>query len=197
MGVQVIESEHVAEIWRRYHDRLFGFVLSKVGNDEETEDIVQELFLRVHSGICCMQEWTVMEKLVYRIARNLLIDHYRKSRATDELPEDMEAGFGLPELDDDPVAALAFSLKETVDELPEPYRSALIATEYEGLTQAQLAAREGISLPAAKSRVQRGRAKLKEALLECCHFELDAMGGIVNYGERCCRCRGDAPPKKM
>jgi RNA polymerase sigma-70 factor (ECF subfamily) len=184
----MIESEHVDEIWRKYYDRLLAFLRSKVESSEEAEDILQELFIRVHSGICCMQEWTVMEKLIYRIARNLIIDHYRKSRAVEELPVDTEGEYGMPELDQDPIAKLAFSLRETVDELPEPYRSALVSTEYDGLTQAQLAEREGISLSAAKSRVQRARAKLKEALLECCHFELDSRGGIMDYHERCCRC---------
>jgi RNA polymerase sigma-70 factor, ECF subfamily len=184
----MIESEHVGEIWRRYYDRLLGFVRSKVESPEEAEDILQELFIRVHLGICCMQEWTVIEKLVYRISRNLIIDRYRISRAAEELPDDIEGEYGMPELDEDPVAKLAFSLRETVDELPEPYRSALIATEYDGLTQSQLAELEGISLSAAKSRVQRARAKLKEALLECCHFELDGRGGIMDYHERCCRC---------
>ena len=101
-----------------------------------------------------------MDRLVYRIARNLIIDHYRRGRQTEALP-------------------------------PEPYRGALIATEYEGLTQAQLAQREGISLPAAKSRVQRARTKLKEELLACCHFELDRHGGIIDYYERCCSCRSE------
>jgi RNA polymerase sigma-70 factor, ECF subfamily len=136
-----------------------------------------------------MQEWTVMERLVYHIARNLIIDHYRRKRPTEELGEETPSDYAMPELEADPTARLAFSLKETIDEIPEPYRRALLATEYEGLTQAELAEREGISLPAAKSRVQRARAKLKQTLLDCCHFELDVRGGIIDYRERCCRCR--------
>jgi RNA polymerase sigma-70 factor, ECF subfamily len=184
----MIESAQLETIWRRYHDRLLGFIGSKIGDGEEAQDILQELFIRVHSGICCMQEWTVMEKLVYRIARNLIIDRYRARKAVVELHDGIEAEYGPADLEEDPIAKLAFSLRETVDELPEPYRRALVATEYEGATQAKLAETEGISLSAAKSRVQRARAKLKEALLECCHFELDSLGGIVDYHERCCRC---------
>jgi RNA polymerase sigma-70 factor, ECF subfamily len=184
----MIEEEGLTEIWRRYYDRLLLFVRSRVSDPEEARDILQETFLRVHTGICCMQEWEVMEKLVYRIARNLIIDSYRRARPTEGLDEDIASDYGLPELELDPAAALAFSLRETVGELPEPYRGALVLTEYEGLTQAELAEREGITLSAAKSRVQRGRAKLKELLLECCHFELDALGGIIDYRERCCRC---------
>jgi RNA polymerase sigma-70 factor (ECF subfamily) len=86
------------------------------------------------------------------------------------------------------VARLAFSLRETAEELEEPYREALILTEYEGLTQAEYAARAGLSLSGAKSRVQRAREKLKQLLLDCCHFELDRRGGIIDFYPRCCRC---------
>jgi RNA polymerase sigma-70 factor, ECF subfamily len=56
------------------------------------------------------------------------------------------------------------------------------------LSQQHLAEREGISLSGAKSRVQRAREKLRQLLLECCHFELDRLGRIIDYHRRCCRC---------
>ena len=129
-----------------------------------------------------------MEKWIYRVTRNLIIDQYRKRRSHEPLGGDFESPYGSLEVEDEPAARIAFSLRETVEELPEPYRAALILTEYEGLSQAALAERAGISLPAAKSRVQRAREKLKALLLECCHFELDGLGGIVNYEERCTSC---------
>ena len=53
-------------------------------------------------------------------------------------------------------------------------------TDLEGLTQAQLAERLGISMSGAKSRVQRGRALLKKNLLDCCRFEFDQRGNLMN-----------------
>ncbi len=173
---------------REHRNRVHSHAFWLLRDGEEARDILQEVFLRVHRGICCMRDWEAMERLVYRIARNLIIDRYRRRRPTEALDEELPSAYGLPELEEDPAAALAFSLRETVDELPEPYRRALVATEYEGLSQAELAEREGLSLSGAKSRVQRARAKLKELLLACCHFELDSLGGIIDYRERCCRC---------
>lgn len=184
----MMENEHVEMLWDRYRDRLLGFIRSKLSSPEEAEDILQEVFLRVHTGLCCLQEWPAMERWIYRVTRNLIIDHYRGRRMGEELGEELESPYGLPELDEDPAARLAFSLRETVDELPEPYREALILTEYEGMSQAELARRAGVSLSAAKSRVQRAREKLKALLLECCHFELDRLGGIIDYEGRCASC---------
>lgn len=79
--------------------------------------------------------------------------------------------------------------------LPSPYREALTLTELEGMTQKDAAFMLGISLPAMKSRVQRGREKLRETLEACCHIALDARGAVVSCEPRPdgrlpdCRCR--------
>jgi RNA polymerase sigma-70 factor (ECF subfamily) len=81
--------------------------------------------------------------------------------------------------------------------LPEPYRDALVLTEFEGLTQKELAERLGISLSGAKSRVQRGREKLKEMLFDCCRFEFDRRGRMIECQPRakgsCQECGDDKP----
>jgi RNA polymerase sigma-70 factor (ECF subfamily) len=79
-------------------------------------------------------------------------------------------------------------MRETVDSLPPLYREALWLTEYQGLSQVEMATRLGISVSGAKSRVQRARQKVKDLLLECCHFEFDRRGKILEYRERCCAC---------
>jgi RNA polymerase sigma-70 factor, ECF subfamily len=192
-----LEATHLEMLWDRYRARLLGFIRGKVADPDDAEDILQEVFLRVHTGLCCLQEWTVMERWIYRVTRNLIIDRYRARRGHESLCEEIEAAQAPGGIEDDPVARLAFSLRDTVDELPEPYREALILTEYEGVTQSELARRAGISISGAKSRVQRAREKLKALLLECCHFELDRLGGIVDYHARCCRCNpASCPPKK-
>ena len=178
----------VERLWEEYGDRLLAFISAKVPTREEAEDILQEVFIRVHTGLCCLQEEEVMERWIYRVTRNLIIDHYRRRRSSEELDPEWEAPNGSAELEEDPAARIAFSLKETVSQLPEPYREALILTEYKGHSQAELAALAGITLAAAKARVLRARDKLKALLLECCHFELDRLGGIINYEARCANC---------
>ncbi len=77
-----------------------------------------------------------------------------------------------------------------VRDLPETYREALRLTEYQGLSQKELGERLGISFSGAKSRVQRARAKLKQQLLACCHFQFDYAGQIIDYQSRCTCCAG-------
>jgi RNA polymerase sigma-70 factor (ECF subfamily) len=181
------DNDHLALLWERYSARLSAFIRSRVADSAEAEDILQEVFIRIHRNLCCQSDWNKPEGWIYQIARNLIIDHYRSRRALLEIPESFPAEPELPE--EDPQAELAFSLKELIDELPEPYRQALIFTEYKGLSQKQLAETLGISLSGAKSRVQRARDKLRDMLLSCCHFELDRRGRVLDYYQRCCGCQ--------
>jgi RNA polymerase sigma-70 factor (ECF subfamily) len=185
-------SDNLELLWDQYSRRLGAFIRSRVSDDGEAEDILQEVFIRVHRNLCCQSEWNKPEGWFYQIARNLIIDHYRRRRELVEIPESLPAELDLPEEDAETV--LALSLKEMIDELPEPYRQALLLTEYQGLSQKQLAKSQGISLSGAKSRVQRARDKLRDMLLRCCHFEFDRRGRIVDYYERCCCCHPATEP---
>jgi RNA polymerase sigma-70 factor (ECF subfamily) len=179
----------VESLWETYSCRLLAYIRSRVPNEADAEDLLQEVFLRVHRHLCCNPDWERPEAWFYRITRNLIVDYYRQ-REWSEIPEDYPGpdDTALDALQEDPEAQLALSLKETVQALPEPYRQALVLTEYEGLSQKRLAERLGISFSGAKSRVQRARRKLRDLLLKCCHFELDRRGRILDYYPHCCGC---------
>ena len=115
------------------------------------------------------------------------MDYYRSRRSLVALT-DLPAYDEYPE--EDAVESLAPAVKDIVQALPEPYRQALLLTEYEGLSQKALAERLGISFSGAKSRVQRARQKVKDILLACCHFEFDARGTLYEVRKRCCCCDG-------
>jgi RNA polymerase sigma-70 factor (ECF subfamily) len=78
------------------------------------------------------------------------------------------------------------SLREMVTALPDPYRQALILSDVEGVPQQDLARQTGISLSGIKSRVQRARSKVKEALLNCFEIEFDPRGQVLDVRQHCC-----------
>jgi RNA polymerase sigma-70 factor (ECF subfamily) len=172
-------------LWNQIHLRLCRFICSHIPDEDDAEDILQEVFVRIHTHLETVREMDKMESWIYQIARNSINDYYRSRRKLVALPE-------LAVLDDyveeDTAESLAPSIREIVQSLPEPYRQALILTEYQGLSQKDMADRLGISLSGAKSRVQRARQKIKDILMQCCHFEFDARGIVYDYRQHCCCC---------
>ncbi len=180
-------ASQLEALWERYCCQLEAFIRRRVASEVDAEDLLQEVFIRIHQNLCCLRDLSKLESWVYQITRNTIIEYYRRRRSTVELPETLAVEEEL--LEEDPEAEVAASLREMVDELPRPYREALVLTEYEGLNQRELAEKLGVSFSGAKSRVQRARQKLRDMLLTCCHFELDRRGGLIDYHKRCCCCK--------
>lgn len=177
----------VETIWTDFGDTLKRFILRRVGDEQAAEDILQDVFLKIHAGIAGLNDERRLQSWVYQIARNAIVDFYRKPIYGQELPEELAA----PDGDGDEVERqLARSLRGMVEQLPDEYRQALILTAFEGLTQKEVAERLGLSLSGAKSRVQRGREKLRDLLLECCHLEFDQGGRVIDYYPRVACCAG-------
>jgi RNA polymerase sigma-70 factor (ECF subfamily) len=178
-------------LWNQMHIRLRRFIGSRISDIDDAEDILQEVFLRIHSNLETVRDMDKVESWIYQIARNSIIDYYRGRRVLVELPD-------IPTKEDFPEKGAAESIapyiQEIVQALPEPYREALILTEYQGLSQKEMADRLGISLSGAKSRVQRARQKVRDIMLACCHYEFDVRGTVCCYRERCCGCLGEQVP---
>lgn len=177
------------QAWEAFHEPLHQFIRRRVGDEATAEDLLQEVFLKIHQYGGSLRDARRLESWIYQITRNIVIDHYR-SRNPPMTSLDAQEVLDLPEElpDDDIVSELLPCVRAMVLALPEQDRQALILTEYQGLTQKELGERLGLSFSGAKSRVQRAREKLKQELLACCHFELDSRGRILDYQPRCDCC---------
>jgi len=165
--------------WSALHAAVRAFIGRRVRDGHAADDIAQDVMLKVQSRLASQPP--ADEKLdawVFRVARNAVIDHYR-ARRREAGPVDGE--ISAPDDEQTPAAELSQCVRQIIARLPAEYAEALTLTDLEGLTQQELADRIGLSLSAAKSRVQRAREKLQSMLLDCCDVERDRSGGIIDY----------------
>ena len=177
-------------LWETFHTGLKHFILQRIPDEQSADDVLQETFLKIHTRIATLRDEEKLQSWMYQIARNAIADYYRQQKATVELSEALP----MPEepvFEDEVIKSLIPAVKSMVESLPAAYREALILTEYEGLTQRELAKRLELSFSGAKSRVQRAREKLKTMLLDCCHFEFDRLGKIIDYEPNCACCTNE------
>jgi len=167
------------KIWREYHSKLYAFVVKRVEDHAVADDIVQDVFLKIHSQIDSLKEETKLESWLYQISRNAVIDYYRTRKPSEVLPE----WLAQTETDASVQARreLGACLQPMIEQLPAHYRDALVLSELEGKTQKEVSIEQGISLSGAKSRIQRGRALLQGLMFECCQFEFDSKGKVVDF----------------
>jgi len=178
-----------AGIWEQVHTRLHAFILKRVNNDSEADDILQEVFLRVHQHLHGLQDPDRLLSWIFQITRHVIIDNYRfverRRESSVGLAVDMEDDTSSSDLlESVPVEVrteLSDCLRPMLERLPLKYRDAVRLVELEGLTNQEAASRLGISVPGMKSRVQRGRRHLKHMLDDCCVIELDRRGGVTDF----------------
>jgi RNA polymerase sigma-70 factor (ECF subfamily) len=175
-------------VWEAFHTPLQQFIRRRVSDEATAEDVLQDVFLKIHQHMETLRDVKKLESWIYQITRNTIIDSYRSSRPM--TPLEVGEVLALPEElpDDEVVSELLPCVRAMVKSLPEADRQALVLTEYQGLTQKELSERLGLSFSGAKSRVQRAREKLRVMLLSCCHFEFDRLGRIIDYQPNCDCC---------
>ncbi len=170
-------------IWTHLSADLRRFIRRRVSDDHVADDLLQETFVRVHQHLAALQDAERETAWVYRIARNVIHDHHRRAAGTTVTLTDDP----VDESDERPGCMRGRAcdwLGEMVGQLPDGYREAVQLSEIEGLPQQQVADRLGLSLSGAKSRIQRGRVMLKDVLEQCCHFEFDRRGNVMDYEPR-------------
>lgn len=167
------------QLWHSLAAQLRSFIIGRVGNPTAAEDVLQEVFLKLHEKLPSLRDTDCIEAWVWRITRNALADHLRHARPTEELSDDLRAQEREPDSLD-----LRPALRQFLAGLQPEDREALKLTDFDGLKQAELATRLSLSLSGAKSRVQRARARLRTEFEACCRLDFDQRGRVIECEAR-------------
>jgi len=192
---QAIKTGDIVDIevvWKEFGDRLRKFVEARVSDSHIAEELTQELLIKSYQNIGSLKEHDRIEAWLFRVARNVVNDYYRKKVADKEILH--------PEMDNIVVSIeeasptnhvredLSQCIRPFIDQLPPKYRQTLTAVELEGSTQKALADRLGVSHSTIKSQTQRGRAQLYKLFRRCCDFDIDARGNVIDYTPKPGQC---------
>ena len=172
------------DAWAGFRSRLADYVRRRV-EPSAVDDAVGSVLLRLVRHQEALRAAGNPTAWMLRVAANAVADHHRRRAVERRALEAFGAEDPAEEASDDATTAeFARCLIPFIRDLPPAYGEALMLTEIEGLTQTEAARCLGLSVSGMKSRVQRGRAKLKQALLRCCAVETDRWGTVLDYRSR-------------
>lgn len=173
------------ELWQDVAARLRPYVARQVP-PTDVDDVLQDVFIRMQRGLSAIREEERFTSWLFQVARSSVAEHAR-SRARHPLPTDADVDLPAPPADEDDrdaARSLSACVSLFVAQLPSPYREAITLVELEGLTAREAAEMVGISVSGMKSRVQRGRAQLRELFEQCCEIAVDARGKPTDFKPR-------------
>lgn len=172
-------------IWGNFKNKLLNYVRSRVKDQNLAEDILQDVFVKIHTHIDEVAKKERLDSWLYRITRNAIIDHYRKKNIVlfQENPKDV--------ITEPPVKVerdFTKCLGSFLNELAPKDKEVLSKTVFGNLSQKDYAEQNKLSYSAAKSRTQRARKKLKDLFVACCSIQADVYGNIIASKEEECSC---------
>jgi RNA polymerase sigma-70 factor (ECF subfamily) len=187
------EKPDFEKIYRELFPKIAAYLTRLVG-DRDAEDVTQEVFIKVNAALDNLRGDSSLSTWIYRIATNAAMDHLRKKPSS---RKDHEAG-GIP--DDDLLPEVCVDTNEEsvlsldtrairkemnscirgiVDGLPGNYRTVLVLSELEGLTNSEIAEVLQVSLDTVKIRLHRARMRLKKELGAQCTFYRDERNELA------------------
>lgn len=137
-------KERKTELYEQYHDKVYGFLLGKLNNVHEAEDLCSDVFVKVYEKLDTFDESKAsLSTWIFTIMRNTLTDHYRLRRVSEELPEDLAEESSVEEevCNREMLGALASALEK----LEPKYRDVIILHYYSGIPLNKVADRMGLS----------------------------------------------------
>lgn len=165
-------------IWSDLHTELKQFINHKVKNNSVSEDILQEVFIKIHVNLFQLKDSSKLTAWVYQITRNTIADFFRQQKGNEstrfpELPETEEQ--------DNLYQSLGNCINGKIAKLSQKDKEAVLLTYFKNYSQKELAAFLGMSYSGTKNRIQRAREKLKISILNCENVKADANGKITDF----------------
>jgi len=167
------------ELLKRFETKVYNLARGMTHNDEDAMDVLQDTFLSVYKSIKSFRGGSTLSTWIYRIAANAALMRLRKRRHDDRtvsidelMPTYDDTGHRVASLPDwhpraDEILLnneLGSHLRDAIAALDPDYRVVLILRDQEGLSNEDVAAALGLSVPAVKSRLHRARIFLREKI---------------------------------
>ena len=170
-----MNNKHLSAV--SFYQDLRRYVNSKINNIEDANDIVQTIFLKIAQGykptnISKLKAW------LWTIARNAIIDYYRKKQKHQSIPYHDTIDFTDDIASENEVSHCLIPL---IKNLPETEQYILMAVDISGLSLKQYAIEKQIKYNTAKSKIHRARKNLQRILLNCCQLKFDGQGIPIEY----------------
>ena len=157
------------EVARSHGRKIYNYAYRLSGNPHDASDLVQEVLLRVRSGLAEYQPGS-FEGWLWRITRNAFLDEVRKRRRRPSVPfpdepDQVFAGFASP-APEDVLSNLRLDedIQKALSDLPYEFREAVVMCDVIGLSYEEISQAVAIPVGTVRSRIHRGRRLLRERL---------------------------------
>ena len=170
----MLSPDALEAIYAQFEADLMRFIHSRAAEPGTMDDMLRNVYLAIHAHAGDQGENDDLVGWLHQVIHQVI--GHRDGHARPEAANR------------EGVVELAAAVRDFLACLPGPSRQALLLADFQHLTPDEIADRLDVLSAEAESRVARGRAILREALLDWCHFAAESNGGTLPYRLDCPGC---------
>lgn len=159
------------ELMQSHESRIYAIALRMMGNREDAQDCAQEAMVRIYRAMGSFKGQSALATWIYRITMNTCLDELRrrKARKVTSLDSLVDNGWSPTDTGDTPeehglCVEKQNALNQAIQSLPDDMRAAIILRDVKGYSYDEIASILDANVGTIKSRISRGREKLREIL---------------------------------
>lgn len=168
-------------LWDEFNEKLLNYIKSHVANIHDAEDILQNVFIKIFKNVDKLEDKSAIKTWIYRITKNTIIDYYKKKKDVSVSPETLhfleDEVIDVDNMNDD----ISKCMSSMIFELPDKYQEVYELYEKKDMKHKEIAEELDISVSASKVRLKRAKEMFKVKLLNCCDFEVDKYGNVIDF----------------
>ena len=145
---------------RRYHESLFQFVLKRVNDETEAEDLLQEIYTKAFNHFDSFNPRYAFSTWIFTIAENTCIDHFRRKKQQKKKQEGWAKTRPAEEKEEPHKRLLLPDAGELAASLPEKYKTVFVLRYSEGMKYKDIAQKTGIPMGTVKTYLFRAKTAL-------------------------------------
>ena len=152
--MDVFKSQN-EQIYNDFHDKVYGYIVSKINHKQNAEDLTSEVFVKVYEKLDSFDKSKAsLSTWIYTITRNTLIDYYRTRKVLGEIPDELES---LTTVEDNVInEEMLETFANALESLDERERDIIVLRYYSGKTLKEIA--EGLQISYAYVKILQNKA---------------------------------------
>lgn len=177
------------KIWNEFNVQLLNYIKPKVENHMDADDILQEVFIKIHNNIDKLVELENIGAYIYKMTKNSITDYYRKKKESIIPIENVDYILDEEDKKETVNDEIINCVKSLIVDLPDKYKDVYSLHEDEKFKHQDISEMLDISLSTSKVRLKRAKDHIKKQLSDCCDFNTDEYGNIIEYKiKKCMTC---------
>jgi len=168
IGIQSEDSLAAEDLYKEHHEHIFRFIWSRVHNAQQAEDLTGEVFIRMVANLSGFRDRSLpFRAWLYRIARNLIIDHHRKESSANVLADLVDPSIAQPSVEERAEKALTVEQVQRALQKIDPEQGEVVELRFLAeLSLEEVSLVINKSIPAVKALQHRGLSSLRAYLKE-------------------------------